>query len=194
MLVLSYIPLFLGSPRELLPMQPSIIREIQRLMDCAPHVRACLWTEVSSEPTPVFAVDRAGEVVQHIRTWSEGHPEEWFALHVRVDPVQRRYHVALAPDLRKSKTRFTADRRTLGKPLPDDIEIVMVCLPLAFTYSALGVAAHLTLPARLRLGFLDGSVDLRYPSRLPDPEFLGPFQVNPPDQPSDDYLGDLGPR
>jgi hypothetical protein len=106
--VVSYIPLLTGEPGRVLSVGDV---EFQRLMaeaDRCPSglADACLWMAEGGGVFPVFVLPQAHAIADHLLTWAENRPGDWFMLCF----AQRRgcYVAALFPNLVGSVERFEA--------------------------------------------------------------------------------------
>jgi hypothetical protein len=152
-------------------------KELVRYLDHVPRVRACLWTRLGSGPTPVFAIERGHEVLDHLIEWSEGDPSGWFHLHII--KARHRYHIVLMPNLARSLERYSLARMLLaGHWEATPSEYVFLFHPLAFTSRDRGLIEQIELREQMQLGIVDwAEVNLDQPERLPEPTFIGPFEV-----------------
>jgi hypothetical protein len=159
-------------------------------MENAPTVRACLWTRSEFGLTPVFAVERAREVLDHLIEWAEGDPSGWFRL--QIVKTRHRYHVVLMPNLARSLERYRLARTiTIRRRPARPDEYLFLFHPLTFSAQDRGLMDQIELRERMHLGIVDwADVDPRDLDRLPEPTFIGPFEVNPPDHPLTEYLHD----
>ncbi len=78
--------------------------------------------------SPVFVLEQAAAITEHLVEWSEGDRGSWFRL--ALGQYRGRYALALLPDLTRSRERFTLARRLAGLPAPDDVEYYHVYRPL----------------------------------------------------------------
>lgn len=154
MLVLvSYVPLLRGLPGQLVE-----AAELAPLLDTkVGHVEAVVWTlGDEGEISPIFAMDRADEVFEHIVEWSEGAPATWFKLYV--DENEDEYALALVPDVQRSLDRFLLARALLtGADASSHDEVRVVFRPLLFRGPKSDVSRRALplLSEAVTVGFLD---------------------------------------
>ncbi|MDY3555976.1 hypothetical protein R5W24_005123 [Gemmata sp. JC717] len=115
-LICSYVPLLAGSPRRILGAEdPEILTTLEATERCpSGQADAFLWVIDGDGLQPVFAIERADAIAEHLLAWSEGRPGEWFALCF----AERggRFFAALVPNLTRSIVRFEATRGTGDAP------------------------------------------------------------------------------
>lgn len=108
---------------------------------------ACLWLQVPTKavPIPVLAYDKAGELYNHIKTWSDGSPGERFDLVIAHDAGDNPFYaVAIWPRDDKCITRFKASYlRTNKKVIPDKVTFEVLAQPLIFTAKSAGTISKL---------------------------------------------------
>jgi hypothetical protein len=143
---------------------------------------ACAWARTKdSGVMPVFVLDRAKEIYDHLVAWSEGRPEVWFKLYFY--KTKKRYAIILFPEIEKSIARFKF-RMALGNVdyNEKDDKIEVICHPLLFTSANLGMINKVPLAPKMSLGLLDKN-DYNPkgdPMVINDPHELGPFTVGDP--------------
>jgi hypothetical protein len=155
--------------------------EISRAINEAPSPGACLWysTEDGGTATPCFLIDRAEEVVEHLKVWTEGNPSEWFKLFVYAE--SDKYHVVLFPNLEKSIERFKISMLHLTGEFADNHgKFSLLFRPLHFISPGLGYGSKMLskVGKTAMLGFLDAKTD-HNDFQHAKPVEVGPFEVNP---------------
>lgn len=145
------------------------------------QAEACLWARKSDGAImPVFALERAKEIVDHLKMWSEEKPSDWFKLYVY--QTKKKYAVILFPDIQRSIGRFKF-RLALGDPgqpfvdeKKDTIEIV--CHPLLFTSLDLGMIKKVQLTSPVTLGIIEWKgLNTKDLTANPEPFEIGPFEL-----------------
>ena len=191
-IVVSYVPLLTATKRIL--KTPSeqytsehaveIAEEVSSALQDAPdvHVKACLWLRNSEDEAPefcpVFIIDNAIEVVDHLLHWCENDPTTWFYLYLeKID--SDRYIVLLFPNLSKSIERFKLACMAYADFIPqNDADYSLVFKPLEFLSQGAtmfdNVKDHLS--DKLRIGFLNtGEFDQSTPETCLDKvQYIGP--------------------
>jgi hypothetical protein len=198
--------------------KPQDMSQLKHALSClddeAGQATACLWANYpfDNHPTtiiPVLVLDKAKDIVQHLKTWSDGDLVNWFKLLVYHRPTDRsRYCVILMPDTIRSVERYHLARELLhGEPRPSAAELKewkyqVVFRPLSFGAASSLVYARLadTLSTlHMHLGIVDSSdIDVNNPGNLDHNkiEVLGPFKRGDPApmlQYLDSFLTDLKP-
>jgi hypothetical protein len=186
--VVSYVPLLTGEPGQVMDADdPEFHRrllEIDRGSDG--HVDACLWMANAEGVFPTFVLKDAHAVADHLLSWAEGRPAEWFALCIA--EARGRYVAGLFPNVAGSVQRFElahliAHRDTSNA---DDYEIVF--RPLTFV-SGLNHTLHRVeamIPMTTMVGFVEpNQFDPQAPERFAADaiRLVGPFPVCRDSQP-----------
>jgi len=98
----SYVPLLYEWPGKPFEINSDSFRAFAKKLEEAPGpVAGCAWMEPS---TPVFIIEQAQAIHEHLLAWSEERPEKWFSLQVRERPGA--YAAVLVPDLFLSAARW----------------------------------------------------------------------------------------
>ena len=154
------------------------LREVDRCPDG--HVDGCLWLAEGDAVVPVFIMDKALAIADHLLTWSEQKPDEWFALCF----VERgdRYAAILFPNLDKSFRRFQVGwlDRFEEVVTPDRCNIIFRHLHFVSNPGHLFGTVRSRIPSRTMLGFVDtADVDRQNPCGTESDrvKMLGPFPV-----------------
>jgi len=127
MIVVGYVPLLYcdrsnPSKEELVDMMTKPVQT---------HVHGCAWFLDGTKFVPMFVIDRAAEVVEHMEIWAENKIDQWFNINWTREGDE--YVVALVPDHDKSveRTRMNYQIR-VGYPLPQDIKVNVIFKFLSF--------------------------------------------------------------
>jgi hypothetical protein len=106
--VVSYIPLLAGEPGRVLSVRDEEFKRLMAEADSCPSglADACLWMAEGSGVFPVFVMPQAHAIADHLLTWAEDRPGDWFMLCFA--QRQGRYVAALFPNLVGSVERFEA--------------------------------------------------------------------------------------
>jgi len=179
--VISYIPLLTGRAGEIL--SPEDFNE-DRFKDCHPgNVEACLWAQISEEEgvVPVFVLDRAHEVADHLVEWAENDLDRWFAL-----CFQERgdlYTALLMPNIDESIRRFKQAQMIINRSKPpEDAKYTAIFHPLKFTSQSENTFKKVRdrIRDRSNVGFLDiTDIDKDNPLDINEEDIksIGPFNV-----------------
>lgn len=192
-IVVSYVPLLnatkriLKTPSEQYTPEHAtkIAEEIGGTLENTPHVpvRACLWLQdnTSEKPEfhPVFLIDNAMEVLDHLKYWCENDPATWFHLYLeKVD--DNRYIVLLFPNLDKSIERFKLACLVYTDVVPQsEADYTLIFKPLEFLSQSAtmfdNVKEH--LGEELKIGFLNANeFDQSAPEACLDKvQYIGPI-------------------
>lgn len=170
MLVVSYVPLLTNMPFTVEATTDEHVELIGKSIDEASRyasAKGCAWVLKDGVPSPILIIDKGDDVVEHLITWSEGRPDEWFNL-VAVETSDAEtyklygrsgYNIVLMPRVEKSVERHI---KTFGGSA-DDCKVIF--MPISFeaqmTDSSRGCLEK--LPARCRVGFLDEAFTLFAP-------------------------------
>lgn len=180
---LSYIPLLLGDHNTLNERKlPDNILEKVRDGEKLGMAESCLWCRYKGQIAPVFVLERSKEIKEHLVTWSEQKPGEWFKLYFV--KKQDRYGVVLMPILSKSISRFKLAQLHLNETIiTDKDKIILYFRPLQFLSKNRGMLDKVQLLDSHYLGLIDTKdlnlADLR---SSPEPDFIGPFEVGDPEE------------
>jgi hypothetical protein len=106
--VVSYIPLLAGEPSRVLSVGDEEFKRLMAEADRCPSglADAYLWMAEGSGVFPVFVLPQAHAVADHLLTWAENRPGNWFVLCFA--QRQGRCVAALFPNLVGSVERFEA--------------------------------------------------------------------------------------
>ena len=129
--LLSYVPLLSGTAGEALSGRRR--QEVFRGLKQSPAVRGLLWLREDDDVVPVFLLERAREVAEHLKSWAEGSPQHWFYLYIA--RTAQRWHVMLAPNLQRSISRYREARwLRFGEVAPEDAKFQLVYQPLYWSH------------------------------------------------------------
>lgn len=133
------------------------VREVMDHLDqeyTAGAVEAIAWSSIDGVPAPVFVMDRAKEVAEHLTEWAEGNPGEWFKMRLisrDLDDGDTQYAIVLMPDLEKGIQRMRANTG-----IEEEMTYTIVFRPIRFTGRGPAFKSiEGMLPDRIRLSFLD---------------------------------------
>jgi len=179
-LVVSFVPLF-RAPAGYHLTEHERDGFLERL-HAAPAVRGLVWVHAGDGFVPVFAMERGREVAEHLWNGQRGNRQSGF---ISTSSRHRTTTVSpLIPDVQRSIARYRTSRRLLhGEIIPPDAR---------FRYSS-----RRSISCRSIAGHRRGHDHVHDACRHPDwsmsasghagcaaePVYLGPFRVNPADQP-----------
>jgi len=158
MLVVSYVPLLTNMPFTVEATTDEHVELIGKSIDEASKyavAKGCAWVLNDGVPSPILIIDKGDDVVEHLITWSEGRPDEWFNL-VAVETSDNGYSLVLMPRVEKSIERHI---NNFGGSAEDCKAIFMpIDFSAELTDASRGCLGK--LPARCRVGFLDEAFTL----------------------------------
>jgi hypothetical protein len=123
-LLLSYIPLYpydAASAGKLVP--PSELKDLPDV-----RVLGCIWARRDDGVEPLFVLDNAKSVVDHLLSWCEGKPEIWFTYFIGTKDSA--YAIGLVPNLDMSVKRWEFGHR-LNNP-ESDLDIANLAFQVYF--------------------------------------------------------------
>jgi hypothetical protein len=181
----SYTPQLLGKPGELIENKDNIMAMAKKLDEINANVIGCAWTEKDGLISPIFVVENAKAVYDHLMIWCEEKPEEWFSLTIKKHKDGKRYWVVLWPDISKSIERFKIGQVMFNETFINDKDITILCKPWRFISKDSGMYEVLKdkVGNKAFFGFLDvndvpntlvGKRDFQLDA---EPLFIGPIQV-----------------
>jgi len=179
----SFTPLCPGRASVVEALDPGEVNRLVQEQERFPsgQAQACVWLDYQGQPTPVLVLEQGREIAAHLLAWSEGHPSEWFQLHVV--GVGQRYAIALVPDLEQVVERWRlAYVETHGElPIPDT-RFSVFFRPVYFLAEGGGVYEQVKgrLGTSCYLGLLDArDFDPAEPGAVDAGAvvFLGPFAL-----------------
>ena len=169
-IVVSYVPLL--SPTVRIMQDPSVqyaaatketTEEIGHAIEQTPdaHVKACVWmidqSSGKKEFYPVFLLDNANEVLDHLLYWTENDVRSWFSLYLeKID--DNRYVAMLFPNLSKSIQRFKLSCLQHSEYIPESgADYTLIFKPLEFLSQVATVfdKVNAQLTDEIKLGFLN---------------------------------------
>jgi hypothetical protein len=136
----SYAPLCPGRASAVEALDPGEASRLVQEQERFPsgQAQACVWLDHQGQPTPVLVLEQGRDIASHLLAWSEGHPSEWFKLHVV--GVGDRYALALVPDLEQVVERWRlAYLETHGELSAPDTRFSVFFRPLYFIAEGAGV-------------------------------------------------------
>lgn len=108
---------------------------------------------------PIFIIEDAKDIYDHIVRWSENQPQSWFAIESAV--LGDKYALAFTPNLQVSLARFKANMKLLGESVNDGDHIMFIFKPIGFQSkprSAVAkTAAAFAAQATAKVGFTNSS-------------------------------------
>lgn len=147
--VISYVPLLYGNAGVVLN-EEETKQALVVIANINHTVNGILWlTNDKYGYAPCLILDRAKEIFDHIKFWSENKPEEWFKL--VITECDGRYGVALAPELEKTKERMES--------LSDSTEYLFLFKPLFFVSGHNHIYANIKkdMKGETKVFFLDST-------------------------------------
>ncbi len=158
-LVCGYVPLLSGGPGRVVGIDdPEALRVLAEAQRCpSGQADAVLWVADAEGLYPVFVLERADAIADHLLAWSEGRVGDWFAL--CLSERGERFAAALVPNMARVVERFEAARPAAAPGTGGARGFDLLLRPLFFVSlpgHAFGQVRHqVTSPARL--GLLDSA-------------------------------------
>lgn len=152
MLIMSYAPLLTDyTPRSL---DQDGVDDLCKAIDIATQAgqsHGCIWLSSESEVRPVLIFDKGDEIAAHVRSWSEGKPEDWFTFFA-LETDDDSYHLFLMPRIDKSIKRHGEQHNidTFGEH-----KVIFVPLALRAKVSDFSRECLGKLPDKVTVGILD---------------------------------------
>jgi hypothetical protein len=178
-LVVSYVPLLTGEAGSLVDSE-----DLAGLVDQLPSggADACIWLMRDHQPIPVFVMENANDIIDHLVAWSEEKPIEWFSL--KIMDRDGKYAIALIPNLEKSVERWRmAYHLRVGYPVPTNAHFNIFFRTINFVSG--GKTSYHSVKDMIgpetQVGFIDlKDVDRNDPSKIDYQKIrcLGPFPIN----------------
>jgi hypothetical protein len=203
--VVSYIPLLTGNAGQTLDLEPSSMRAFSNMINALPDGRAeaILWgVSPEGDPWPIFVLDEAEQIFNHIVDWSEGSPTSWFNFHIL--SREKDYAIALIPKVEKSVERYKlAWELKNGEPIAQGMDYQILYKGVYFSSEPGAVSTTFKtvqplLKPNVKIGFVERSslglnleetpenLDLK--SRV---AWMGPFETQTNAHP---YMTSLFPK
>jgi hypothetical protein len=162
-LVVSYFPLLSNRFSLMYGHTPIDADKIGQLLDETigenlANAKACIWGIVGGSPCIVLVLNRAQEIADDLKAWSEDDVESWFG--VDICQEEDAYGIALFPDLNKSFERFNKRRRfEMLEELSRDSKYTIVFDPIRFISKGLGSFAGIKdkIGETIKVMFLESS-------------------------------------
>jgi hypothetical protein len=129
---ISYTPQIFGEPGKLIEDPKSIMEMAKRLDKVDANATGCAWAEHNGLISPIFIIENAKQVYEHLMIWCENKPEEWFSLTIKKHKDGKRYWVILWPDINKSVERFKLGHLIYNENIITNEEITVLCKPWRF--------------------------------------------------------------
>lgn len=128
--IISYVPLL--RPQKSFLSDPKELNDVMLKSEMIPaHAKASLWAMEEDIPTVYMIMDKAKEIADHLKEWSEDKPEKWFTFGIL--GKDERYAFALMPDVEQSVKRIRlAYQLQNGWPMPDNAKFQVFFAPLSF--------------------------------------------------------------
>jgi len=133
------------------------MEELENSLGDGAHVEACLWTldDELGSPTPVFVMENAHAIAEHLEGWSENDVEKWFKLaFVENDG---KYVVMLWPNLDESVARFKLRYLIEEEDFLEDAKFSLFFQPLFFVSGTSNMFTDIKskIGSKASIGFLD---------------------------------------
>jgi hypothetical protein len=187
-ILISYMPLLmpegpLSDINILETMSDQTMEELENSLGDGAHVEACLWTsdkELKS-PTPVFVMENAHAVAEHLEEWSENNVDKWFKLtFVEKDG---KYIVILWPNLDESSARFKVRYLIEKEDFLEDAKFTHFFQPLFFISGTNNTFTDIKskIGSKASIGFLDfKNLNVDDPLSIDSDNIkeVGPFDTN----------------
>jgi hypothetical protein len=167
--IVSYNPLLWGDPGKMYDSDKGQQTEdgvkyvsdlLSKSEKISSNAEACLWAQYPANCcAPIFVIERAKEIAQHLMQWTEGLPTEWFDL--GIFERSGRYFVMLHPRIERSVERYKDNWFQMHNELLIDanVDYRIIYRPILFESQELGnfvKAKELIGSAEeLYVGFLD---------------------------------------
>jgi hypothetical protein len=192
-IIISYIPLLLDNRTIVDPEDSEIESILKDALEVNSGADFCLWVDKDGQASPVLVFSNAEDLADHINTWSENKPEEWFD--IQLNQISDSYSIALMPRLEKSVERWRVNYQlTTGYPPKRDLNVNLVFNPLHFAtkHSPVfeNVKPHIKSKTKIGLLNLNGVKPEEIQEKL-DTEsimWLGPFDTK---WENNDYMKNL---
>lgn len=158
-IVVSYIPLFYASLPAVTDADTDTIEHLLNKYGQHSYVNACAWVADEKTPEPVFIMERAEEIYEHLMFWSGDKPEAWFKFFLKFK--ESGYNTILFPDVKKSIYRLKYGRQEYfgDSDNLDTDNYYVITLPLTADIEQSGlidkVKPIIEGNSTTRLGFLD---------------------------------------
>ncbi len=158
-LICSYVPLLTGEPGRLIRVQDPEFRRVLAEAERCPsgQADAFLWIADTDGIQPVFVLEQADPIADHLLAWSEGRVGEWFSL--CLSERGDRFVAALVPNLIRSVGRFEAGNLAATGELSEAGGYDLLFRPLFFVSRpghTFGQVRHL-ITSPTRVGLLDAT-------------------------------------
>lgn len=175
MVVVSYMPLIYPDDvgkRFWDSNEPDFMQSIKSTLAIGEQVstsaEAVVWT---TGYEPVFVIDKAKEIRDHINAWSEGEPNNWFTLQWMVKNSQ--FALVLMPNIQKSIERQKNTYKTLtGSELPKNCSYQVLFKPINFISNRPNIIFSedkCDISDKVNVGFIDSIFHLK---NMEKPHFL----------------------
>ena len=169
-IIISYVPLLQADRTKIYQVDSPILLSV----NTQPMVTSCLWGRYQSNITPVFAIERAKEVVSHLKEWAGGEPEKWFKLYAVKQG--NKYIITLFPNLKQVLLGVRE-----SNPEVDLKGAKIICKPLFFVSESLNLFTRVQWQEHPYLGIIDKrDVNANDILGMIEPTVLGPFQLGDP--------------
>ena len=181
-MIVSYVPLLTGEPGRTMSVDDPELAGLLRQADECPggHIEACLWAADGEHATPVFVMDQAHAIADHLSEWADDKPGEWFA--ICFAEREGRYTAILFPNINASIARFKVASIVHYEEIVTAKDYQVLFRPPCFVSGPQHIFGHVRcrIPEQLSVGFLDKqAVDRDNPLDV-NPEAIkkvGPFKV-----------------
>jgi len=190
-LVLSYFPLLDAVAEGYNPGDALTIDEFQSKLfkhyddEGLSKIEACMWIiDDKGDLCPVFSINKAHEIYQHLVAWSEADHEDWFELQIK--KYDNRYGIILISKPEKSIERWKMARMVNHEEFVINCDFKVLTEPLQFVSSEGGTATYDQVKDKigesLQIYFIEHDTLMQYsddPSKVGDEAFIdvGRFPV-----------------
>ena len=162
-LIVSYVPFMPHGDESTasIDQDQATLDRIQRQMNLGSEygmARGAFWMVNGEQATCAIVIDRAAELIEHMKVWSENRLEKWFTFQVRADAKNKQYSFFIMPNLLRSADRWKINYQLkTGYPPPKDTKADIVFIPIYFFAKESKLAEHVAkMPGKdVELLFVD---------------------------------------
>lgn len=178
---IGYVPLFYVNPdKDLIEdeSQEELYEFLTERVSHTPiiHVYMCLYGSYQDRATPIFVINKARDVIDHLLAYSEGDPTKYFKL--LVGEYDAKYFLIIQPNTDQAILKFRRQQSDRGRDIPQDATINVIMKHIAFFSHRTQLLKKLDLSKPVHVGIIDKKlVDLTDTQAIPEPTFIGPFEI-----------------